>query len=272
MVEIISKEFHLSVRASCRAIKLDRSVFYYKPDLTKDEPVVKKISELVERYPRYGFPKLYHVMRREGYCWNHKRFYRVYRNLGLNFRRKGKQRLPSRYPKRLSVPAEMNQCWSIDFMSDSLTDGRKFRTFNIVDDFNREALALEIDLNLPAARVLRTLDRLAEWRGYPKQLRMDNGPEFISFAMLEWSEKHNVQLEFIEPGKPTQNSFVERFNRTFREEILDYYMFSSLGEVKEIAERWIIQYNTERPHESLNNLTPMEYLKLKTGISNYAWS
>ena len=141
-----------------------------------------------------------------------------------------------------------------------------------VDDFNREALALEVDLNLPSERVLRTLDRIAEWRGYPKQLRMDNGPEFISVAMTEWSEKHNIYLEFIEPGKPTQNSFVERFNRTFRDEVLNYYIFSSLGELKEIAENWLNQYNTERPHESLNNLTPQEFLSFKTGNSNYEWA
>jgi putative transposase len=156
-------------------------------------------------------------------------------------------------------------------MSDSLTDGRRFRTLNIVDDFNREALALEIDLNLPSARVIRTLDRIAQWRGYPKQLRMDNGPEFVSVAMSEWSEKHNIHLEFIEPGKPMQNSFLERFNRTFREKVLNFYIFSSLSEVKEITESWLIQYNTERPHESLNHLTPQEFLRKKPGNSNFEW-
>jgi putative transposase len=156
-------------------------------------------------------------------------------------------------------------------MSDSLTDGRRFRTLNIVDDFNREALALEIDLNLPSARVIRTLDRIAQWRGYPKQLRMDNGPEFVSVAMSEWSEKHNIHLEFIEPGKPMQNSFLERFNRTFREKVLNFYIFSSLSEVKEITESWLIQYNTERQHESLNHLTPQEFLRKKPGNSNFEW-
>jgi putative transposase len=252
--KVSQSRFQLSVRISCRALGLGRSVFYYKPDLTRDEPVIRKIAELVERYPRYGFSKLYHVMRREGHGWNHKRFHRVYCKLGLNFRRKGKQRLPTRNPKPLSVPNELNQSWSVDFMSDSLTDGRRFRTLNIVDDFNREALALEIDLNLPSARVIRTLDRIAQWRGYPKQLRMDNGPEFVSVAMSEWSEKHNIHLEFIEPGKPMQNSFIERFNRTFREEVLNFYIFSSLSEVKEITESVLIQYNTEGRTNHLTTL------------------
>ena len=144
-------------------------------------------------------------------------------------------------------------------MSDSLWDGRKFRTFNVVDDYNREALAIEVDLSLPAQRVTRVLDRLVAWRGFPQQLRMDNGPEFISVKMAEWAEEHGVHLEFIEKGKPTQNSYVERFNGTYRTEILDYYIFQSLNEVREITDNWLEQYNEERPHESLGNLTPREY-------------
>ncbi len=220
---------------------------------------MEKLNELVERYPRYGFSKLFVLIKRQGYRWNHKRVHRVYCKMGLNMRRKGKRRLPSRSPQPLTVPERMNQSWSIDFMSDSLWDGRKFRTFNIVDDFNREALAIEVDLNLPAKRVTRVLDRVGMERGYPKQIRMDNGPEFISLAMAEWAEKHAVHLEFIERGKPTQNSFIERFNGTFRSEILDYYVFHTLSEVREIAENWLEEYNRERPHSSLGNLTPKEY-------------
>jgi len=176
-------------------------------------------------------------------------------------RRKGKQRLPSRNPQPLSVPAAMNQNWSMDFMSDSLWDGRKFRTFNVVDDFNREALVIEVDLSLPARRIIRTLDRVAVRRGYPKQIRVDNGPEFISVALAEWAEGHGIHLEFIEKGKPTQNSFIERFNGTFRSEVLDYYIFHTLSEVRDITERWLEEYNEERPHSSLGNLTPREYSK-----------
>lgn len=143
-------------------------------------------------------------------------------------------------------------------MHDALICGRRFRTFNVVDDFNREALLIEIDLNLLAQRVDRVLDRIAANRGYPAMLRMDNGPEFISLILVDWAETHAVRLEFIEPGKPTQNAFIERFNRTYRTEILDFYLFRTLNEVREITERWLSEYNCERPHESLNNLTPEE--------------
>ena len=185
-------------------------------------------------------------------------------------RRKGKKRLPNRSPEPLRVPESANQCWSIDFMSDALWCGRKFRTFNIVDDFNREALAIEVDLNLPAQRIIRVLERVAMWRGYPKKLRMDNGPELTSAKMAEWAEANGVVLEFIKPGKPTQNSYVERFNRTYREEVLDMYVFRTLSEVREITDKWLVEYNEERPHESLGNLTPVEYLASRNGqeVSN----
>jgi putative transposase len=202
---------------------------------------------------------MFAVLRRQGYRWNHKRVHRIYCGLKLNIRRKGKKRLPPRNPEPLGVPDSINQCWSIDFMSDALWCGRTFRTFNIVDDYNREALAIEVDLNLPAQRVLRVLDRVAAWRGYPAKLRMDNGPELTSIRMAEWAEEHGVVLEFIKPGKPTQNSFVERFNRTYREEVLDLYIFKKLSEVREMTDKWLMEYNTERPHESLGDLTPVEY-------------
>ncbi|EBV2128475.1 transposase family protein, partial [Salmonella enterica subsp. enterica serovar Tennessee] len=167
-----------------------------------------------------------------------------------------------------------NQSWSVDFMHDALVCGRRFRTFNVVDDFNREALSIEIDLNLPALRVVRVLDRSAANRDYPVMLRMDNGPEFISLALAEWAEQHAVKLKFIQPGKPTQNAFIERFNRTYRTEILDFYLFRTLNEVREIPERWVSEYNCERPHESLNNMTPEEYRQHNhlAGISKNAWN
>jgi len=218
--------------------------------------------ELVERYPRYGFDKLFSVLRRQGNKWNHKRVYRVYCGLKLNMRRKGKKRFPKRSPEPLSVPDSINQCWSIDFMSDSLWCGRVFRTFNMVDDYNREALAIEVDLNLPAQRIIRVMDRVAAWRGYPAKIRMDNGPELTSVKMVEWAEEHGVELEFIQPGKPTQNAYVERFNRTYRDEILDFYVFKKLSEVREVTDRWLEEYNEERPHKSLGNLTPAEYAEV----------
>lgn len=259
MVDYARDVFSLSVRAGCRLLDISRSVYNYSPDVDRDLPIIEKLSELVEKYPRYGFPKLFALIKRQGYKWNHKRVHRVYCKMGLNIRRRGKKRLPTRNPQPLSVPAALNQTWSVDFMSDSLWDGRKFRTFNVVDDFNREALAIEVDLSLPAKRVIRVLDRLALWRGYPQQIRMDNGPELISLEMAEWAEDHDVKLEFIEKGKPTQNSYVERFNGTFRYEVLDFYVFHNLEQVRTITDNWLVEYNAERPHKSLQNLTPREY-------------
>ena len=199
------------------------------------------------------------MLRRLGKSWNHKRVHRIYCLLKLNFRRKGKQRLPVRNPAPLATPEAMNQSWSIDFMHDALVCGRRFRTFNVVDDYNREALAIEIDLNIPAQRVVRVLDRIVANRGYPLKMRMDNGPELISLTLAQWAEEHGVMLEFIRPGKPTQNAFIERFNRTYRTEILVFFLFKTLNEGREITERWLAEYNSERPHESLNNLTLEEY-------------
>lgn len=264
----------LSIRQACRSLNLSRTVYRYRPDTTRDEPVIVALQAVAERYPRYGFAKLFQVLRRQGYTWNHKRIHRIYCLLKLNFRRKGKQRLPVRNPSPLATPEALNQSWSVDFMHDSLVWGRRFRTFNVVDDFNREALSIKIDLNLPASRVIRLLDRIAANRSYPVMLRMDNGQEFISLALAEWAEKHAVKLEFIQPGKPTQNAFIERFNRTYRTEILNFYLFRTLNEVREITERWVSEYNCERPHESLNNMTPEEYRQhhYLAGISKNAWN
>ncbi|HAU5601088.1 MULTISPECIES: IS3 family transposase [unclassified Citrobacter] len=266
--------FGLSIRQACRSLNLSRTVYHYRPDTTRDEPVIVALQAVAERYPQYGFPKLFQVLRRQGHPWNHKRIHRIYCLLKLNFRRKGKQRLPVRNPSPLATPEALNQSWSVDFMHDALVCGRRFRTFNVADDFNREALSIEIDLNLPALRVVRVLDRIAANRGYPVMLRMDNGPEFISLAQAEWAEKHAVKLEFIQPGKPTQNAFIERFNRTYRTEILDFYLFRTLNEAWEITEKWLSEYNCERPHESLNNMTPEEYRQhyYLAGISKNAWN
>lgn len=253
----------VSLRRACRVVGISDSVYRYKPDSQRDDALITALQGAVERYPAYGFSKLLKVLRRQGHGWNHKRIHRVYCELKLNMRRKGKKRLPNRTPEPLSVPAAMNQCWSMDFMCDALMCGRRFRTFNVVDDFNREVLAIEVDLSLPAQRVIRVLERIVAWRGLPAKLRMDNGPEFISSALADWAEQHQVQLEFIKPGKPTQNSFVERFNRTYRTEILDMYAFKNLHEVRELTENWMREYNEERPHDSLGDLTPWEYLAKK---------
>lgn len=272
MVSYVHCEHGLSLRKACQAFKLSRTVYSYKSKPPDDTQVIKTLLDLAEKHPRYGFAKLFSLLRRAGQAWNHKRVHRVYCQLKLNLRRKGKKRLPSRSPVKLAVSAAVNACWSIDFMSDILMNGQRFRTFNVLDDFNREALGIEVDTSLTAARTVRVLERIADWRGYPEKLRMDNGPELVSVAMADWAERHGVELEFIQPGKPTQNSYVERFNRTFRNEVLDFYVFRSLSEVRQITENWRREYNELRPHESLGDLTPAEYLVMKSkDVSTFEW-
>lgn len=183
--------------------------------------------------------------------------------MNLNLRVKPRKRLPARDPKPLVQPARANEIWSLDFMSDSLASGRAFRTLNIIDDYNREVLWIEVDTSIPAQRLIRVLNMLADWRGIPDHIRLDNGPELTSIALKEWSEKHGVELAFIEPGKPAQNAYIERFNKTYRDEVLDAYLFSSVQEAREITEEWIEEYNAIRPHESLNGLPPYQYMAEK---------
>jgi len=192
--------------------------------------------------------------------------------LNHNILRKGKRRISSREMQLLTVSCFPNQTWSADFMSDALVCGPRFRTFNAIDDFNREALGIEIDLSLPARRVVQTFDNIGIVRGHRLKLRLDNGPELVSLDLADWAEKHGVTgvtLEFIHLGKPTQNSYIERFSRTYREEVLDFYIFKNLNEVPEITEQWMNQYNKERPHQSLKNMTPNEYSLCIKNTENY---
>jgi putative transposase len=191
--------------------------------------------------------------------WNHKRVYRVYTQMRLNIRRRAKRRLPARIREALFIPEGPNEVWSIDFMSDALVDGRKFRVLNVIDDFNRESLAIEVDTSLPSRRVIRVLERIIARRGKPTCLRTDNGPEFISHLLQEWCEANGIRLVYIQPGKPTQNAYIERKNGTMRRGLLNAYLFYSLGEVRLMAEEWQLDYNTERPHKSLGYLSPVKY-------------
>src|SRR5687768_3072813 len=200
-------------------------------------------------------------LRNQGHIWNHKRIRRVYRTLSLHLQRKPKKRLPARTAHRLVVPTQSNQTWSLDFMSDSLCDGRTFRTLNVIDDFNREALWIEVDTSLPAERVVRVLEQLLFWRGKPSHIRMDNGPELISKRLENWAREKQVTLRHIQPGKPAQNAYIERFNRTFREDVLDAYLFDDLEEVRHITERWLEDYNTIRPHEALKGISPRQFAR-----------
>ena len=201
------------------------------------------------------------TLRRLGNPWNHKRVYRIYCGLKLNRRRKHKRRIPARNPLPLAVPKGVNQVWSADFMSDALWNGKRFRTFNVIDDFNREALAVEIDTGISAHRVVRILNQIAIWRGLPSPIRFDNGPELTALAVAEWAEENGVGLEFIKPGRPMQNGFIERFNRSYREAVLNMYIFETLDDVKTETEKWLGIYNRQRPHDSLGNLTPIECLQ-----------
>jgi putative transposase len=259
MARYAVESYTISERRACRLLNVSRSAFRYQPKRPDDGELADVLLRLMERWPRWGFGKMCQWLRKQGYVWNHKRIYRVYCQLGLNMRIKPRKRLPSRHPEPLGQPARPNDCWSLDFMRDSLENGRAFRVLNIIDDFNREALCAEIDFSIPSGRVVRVLDNLAAYRGYPQRIRSDNGPEFIAQALAMWAHKHGVTLDFIEPGKPAQNGYIERFNRTYREDVLDAYLFSSLDEVRSISAAWQVRYNTERPHDSLKDLTPMEY-------------
>jgi len=232
---------------------------YYYQSKKDDSEVIKALQQLAEQHPSYGFRKLFACIRRSGHSWNHKRVYRVYRLLKLNKKRRGKRRLPTREKQPLQQQAAINQTWSMDFMSDSLVSGRKFRTLNVIDDCNREALAIEVDTSLPAKRVIRTLEQVINWRGKPQVIRVDNGPEYTSKDLELWARGRNIALQFTQPGKPMQNGFIERFNGSYRKEILDAYVFFELQEVRHLTEEWIEEYNTKRPHEALHNLTPVEW-------------
>lgn len=248
----------ISERQACKELKLPRSTYQYQAKDKNDDLLIDELNKLVEKNPSYGFWMCYSKLRMAGYQWNHKKVYRVYTALHLNIRRKRKKRLPARAKQQLFQPLEANQVWSVDFMHDSLQDGRSFRLLNVIDDYNREILAIEIDTSLPVLRLLQVLQRLKEDRGLPKMIRVDNGPEFISKKLDDYCKENGVTLAFIQPGRPMQNGFVERCNRTIREELLNAYVFKTLGDVRERAEEWRNGYNHDRPHSSLGYKTPMQ--------------
>lgn len=175
-------------------------------------------------------------------------------------KRKGKRRLPARILQPLEAVDKINASWSMDFMSDALLSGRKFRTLNLMDDYNREILGIEVDTSLPAERVVRVLDQIIDWRGIPQRIRVDNGPEFISSKLGLWCEEKGIVLQFIQPGKPTQNAYIERFNGSFRKDVLDAYLFENLNQVRMLAEEWIEDYNHHRPHDALGGRSPADLL------------
>jgi putative transposase len=240
---------------------LSRAAWYQPPpDWTvRDAEVIAALAGLVEDRPSRGFWKCCKLLHRTRPEWNHKRIYWVYKAMRLNLRRAAKRRLPKRERAALYVPRLPDSVWSADFMHDALVCGRRFRTFNVVDDFNREALHIEVDTSLTSARLVRIFEQLRRDHGtLPQVLRTDNGPEFLGEAFVQWAKANGMALQYIQPGKPNQNAYIERFNRTFREEVLDQHLFLRLNDVREAAHWWMIEYNEQRPHDSLGDLTPAE--------------
>lgn len=255
------QEHKVSSRQACKLLEMPRSTFSYKPVVKDDSALIEQLQILVEKYPAIGFWQSFYRIRNKGYVWNHKRVYRVYTDLKLNIRRRYRKRLPARVKQALFKPEAINQVWSIDFMSDSLWDGKRYRLLNVIDDYNREVLAIEADTCLPTDRLIRVLEYLWEFRGLPQMIRVDNGPEFISHKLDLWCKEHKIGLMFIQPGKPMQNGFIERCNGNVRRELLNAYVFKTLNEVREKAEEWMHDYNHNRPHAALNYKTPMQLLE-----------
>jgi putative transposase len=249
----------MPIRRACRVLALSPGSYYYRAHPHNDAPVIEALNRMATDHPREGFWLYRKRLRQEGCPWNHKRLHRVYCRLNLNLPRRAKKRLPPRVRVPLAVPAAPEHVWSVDFMHDRLYAGRAFRTFNVVDDFAREGLAIEIDTSLGAERIVRALENLIAWRGLPRAIRCDNGPEFLAGRFVAWCAHHAIEIRYIQPGKPNQNAFIERFNRTFRHNVLDLYLFSDLDEVREAAHRFLVDYNERRPHDALGGLPPAVY-------------
>ena len=262
----LASQRSIPVSRACRAVGLARSNWYRQTvDWTaRDAPVIDAINEVLDSRvrARWGFWKCDAWLDQKQRGINHKRLHRIYKAMGLNQKRRTKKRVPTRIRQPLAAPAQIDQQWSMDFMQDTLYCGRSFRTLNIFDEGTREVLAIEVDTSLPAARVIRVLEQLKDSRQLPTQIRVDNGPEFVSAKLQAWCDTHHIKLQFIQPGRPMQNGYVERFNGSFRREILDAYTFGSLDEVRELAHEWMECYNYERPHDALNGIPPALFREL----------
>jgi len=259
-------EHNVSLRRACEAVGLSRASWYQplRDDLKTDSEVIDALMAITETHRRWGFWKSFKRLRLDGHRWNHKRVHRVYCQLKLNLKRRPKKRIPVRDRQPLVTAPVSNAVWAIDFMHDALYVGRRFRTLNVLDEGVREALDIEIDTSLTGERVIRVLERIAEWRGMPKAIRCDNGPELTSQVFVDWCQCHQIEIRYIQPGKPNQNAFIERFNRTYREEVLSAYLFEDLDQVREITREWLIAYNEERPHDALGGLPPTVFRQTQT--------
>jgi putative transposase len=248
--------FRVSERRACRVAGVPRSTCRY-PSAARDQTALRvRLRDLAASRVRYGYRRLHILLRREGWRVNHKRVYRLYQEEGLSIRTKRRKKRVSG-PRVLPPPAQRPQeRWSLDFLTDGLADGRRFRVLTIVDNVSRVSPAIEVGHSLTGERVVAVLERLKRTAGTPERIAIDNGPEFISKALDAWAYQNGVQLEFSRPGKPTDNAFVESFNGRFRDECLDQHWFASVEEVRQTVEAWRIDYNTERPHRALGQQTP----------------
>ena len=264
MARVAIGKHKISVKLVCLAFKISETCCRYQPKLSKENALIADwLIRITHNQRNWGFGLCYLYLRNvKGFGWNHKRVYRIYRELELNLRIKPKKRLVREKPEPLSVPVAINDCWSMDFMHDQLSDGRSYRLFNIIDDFNREGLAIEVDFSLPAIRVKRALDQVIEWGGKPRQIWCDNGPEYISGLLATWAEERSINLLFIQPGNPQQNAYIERYNRTVRYDWLSHYLFAEIEDVQEYATRWLWTYNHERPNMAIGGITPKQKLAL----------
>lgn len=256
----LNEELHLSERRACRIVGLSRSVAQYQPRESNDDVVRDRLKELAAENKRYGYKRLHVLLKREELVINHKRTYRLYREENLQVRTKKRRKLPRRDRVVISVPDRPMQRWSLDFMSDQLSTNRRFRMLNIVDDYSKYCPGQIVGFSIGGERLVRFLDDLAVRGGLPEEIVLDNGPEGTSKAMFEWSERTGVKLCFIEPGKPTQNAFIESFNGRCRDECLNQNWFRSIRHAREAIEEWRIHYNTKRPHSALGYKTPSEFL------------
>ena len=255
-----------SLRRACRLIGLSTATWrYQRRTSATNVAVLERLHAHAAARARFGYRRLHILLERDGLAVNHKRVHRIYQAAGLQVRRRRRKRLTRAERVPLPAASRPRERWSMDFTTDTLADGRNFRTLNIVDDFTRECVAIEVDRSLPGLRVTRVLDRLRASIGLPQTIVMDNGPEFAGRTLDAWAYAHDVTLRFIRPGKPIENAYVESFNGKFRDECLNEHWFVSLADATAVIEAWRIDYNTVRPHSSLAGRTPMQFAAMTEG-------
>jgi putative transposase len=256
----------LSQRKACLLVDISASVYHYQPKADADNILRQRMRELAALRKRFGSPRLHLMLKREGLVINHKRTERIYREEGLALRKKRSRKGAAGSRVVLPSPRRINERWSMDFVADSIVTGRRFRALAIVDDYSRECPAIEVDTSLGGRRVVGLLDRLAETRGLPEVITMDNGPEFAGKSLDEWAYRRGVKLNFIRPGKPIENAYAESFLGRFRDECLNTNWFMNLKHARDTIEDWRTDYNEVRPHSSLKGSTPKEYAEATAGL------